>query len=155
MDDVLLDFLHMEIVDLMAGPKGEDNELCVTKLENMGYTTGYRFVEKLTKDWQRFKDELDVMKFICKEFWSSVFRKQIDNLRTNHQGVYVLLDNRFKFIGNMSNTSKQYIDILPKYLAFSCGLLRGALSNLGIKCIVTAEVVIPPTCRFEIQVQRT
>lgn len=25
------------------------------------------------------------MKFICKDFWTSVFRKQIDNLRTNHQ----------------------------------------------------------------------
>lgn len=53
------------------------------------------------------------MKFICKEFWSTVFKKQIDNLRTNHQGVYVLLDNRFKFICHMSN-SKQYVDTMPK-----------------------------------------
>lgn len=44
-------------------------------------TSDYRF----TKDTPRFKDELDVMKFICKDFWTSVFKKQIDNLRTNHQ----------------------------------------------------------------------
>jgi hypothetical protein len=27
---------------------------------------------------------------VCKDFWTCVFKKQIDNLRTNHQGVYVL-----------------------------------------------------------------
>lgn len=40
---------------------------------------------RLTKDTARFKDELDIMKFICKDFWTCVFKKQIDNLRTNHQ----------------------------------------------------------------------
>lgn len=29
--------------------------------------------------------QLDVMKFICKEFWAEVFRKSVDNLRTNHR----------------------------------------------------------------------
>lgn len=38
------------------------------------------------------------MKFICKEFWSSLFGKQIDVLRTNHQCVYVLHDNRFRSV---------------------------------------------------------
>lgn len=40
---------------------------------------------RFTKDTARFKDELDIMKFICKDFWTTVFKKQIDNLRTNHQ----------------------------------------------------------------------
>jgi len=34
------------------------------------------------------------MKFICTDFWSSINKKQIDNLRTNHQGVYVLQDRQ-------------------------------------------------------------
>ena len=68
---------------------------------------------RATKEWQRFKDELDIMKFVCKEFWSTLFKKQIDNLRTNHMGIYVLLDNRFRFITQMSN-SKQYVDQMPK-----------------------------------------
>ena len=42
-------------------------------------------VFRFTKDCTRFKDELDTMKFICKDFWNSVFKKQVDNLRTNHQ----------------------------------------------------------------------
>ena len=29
--------------------------------------------------------EVNVMKFICKEFWTEVFRKQIDKLQTNNQ----------------------------------------------------------------------
>lgn len=93
------------------------------------------------------------MKFVCKEFWSSVFKKQIDNLRTNHQGVYVLLDNRFRFLTQLS-ASQQYIGDMPKYLAFTCGLIRGALTNLGVTSVVTAEIILPPSCRFQIQVQR-
>lgn len=29
--------------------------------------------------------EVNVMKFVCKEFWTEVFRKQIDKLQTNNQ----------------------------------------------------------------------
>ena len=79
----------------------------------------YRFVfidslcYRLTKDTPRFKDELDTMKFICKDFWTAIYRKQIDNLRTNHQGVYVLQDNRFKLLTQISN-SKQYMEGAPR-----------------------------------------
>ena len=45
-----------------------------------------------TKDIPRFKDELDTMKFVCKDVWSVIYKKQIDNLRTNHHGVYNLHD---------------------------------------------------------------
>ncbi|RWS07988.1 trafficking protein particle complex subunit 6B-like protein [Dinothrombium tinctorium] len=154
-DDIFFDFLHIEMVNVFCPQNANDSkEINVSKLEEIGFMTGYRFSEKSTKDCQRFKDELDVMKFICKEFWSSLFKKQIDNLRTNHQGVYVLLDNKFRFLTQTSN-GKQYLDLLPKYLAFTCGLIRGALSNLGIVSIVTAEVVVSPSCRFQVQVQRT
>ena len=105
----------------------------MSKLEQIGYSTGYRFIERyrrivlcvtcsnfnysflprLTKDLSRFKDELEVMKAICKDFWSAVFKKQVDNLRTNHQGVYVLQDNKFRFLASISN-SRQYLELAPK-----------------------------------------
>ena len=47
-------------------------------------------------------DTLDVVKFICKEFWTAAFRKQVDNLKTNHTGVYVLTDNQFRWFMRMS-----------------------------------------------------
>lgn len=28
---------------------------------------------------------IDVIKFLCKDLWTLVFRKQIDNLKTNHR----------------------------------------------------------------------
>lgn len=102
----------------------------------------------------RFKDELDTMKFICTDFWSAIYKKQIDNLRTNHQGVYVLQDNGFRFLTRMSN-GKQYLDIGPRYATFTCGIIRGSLANLGIASIVTSEVQNMPSCKFHIQVQRT
>ena len=57
-------------------------------------------------------------------------RKQIDNLRTNHQGVYVLQDNSFKFLSKTSE-DRQYLEASPKFVAFTCGLVRGSLANLG------------------------
>nr|XP_009913642.1 PREDICTED: trafficking protein particle complex subunit 6B isoform X3 [Haliaeetus albicilla] len=79
------------------------------KQEQVLHVCSYVF----TKDTARFKDELDIMKFICKDFWTTVFRKQIDNLRTNHQGIYVLQDNKFRLLTQMS-AGKQYLEHAPK-----------------------------------------
>lgn len=38
--------------------------------------------------------------------------------------------------------------ILIQYLAFSCGVVRGALCNLGLESVVTAEVSVMPSCEF-------
>ncbi|KAJ8308711.1 hypothetical protein KUTeg_013585 [Tegillarca granosa] len=152
---------------IQHGGRGSVRDNCIAKLESLGFRVGQSLVERFTKDSSRFKDELDTMKFICKDFWNSVYKKQIDNLRTNHQspscelfpfgylhcfeivlqllllGVYVLQDNKFRFLTQLSN-GKQYMDSAPMYLAFPCGMIRGALSNLGINCIVTAEVSAMP-----------
>lgn len=34
-----------------------------------------RYAERLARDRERLSDALDVMKFICREFWTDVFRK--------------------------------------------------------------------------------
>lgn len=142
-DESVIEFLHIELVDTMPD-----------KLENIGYTTGLRYVERLTADMLRFQDEeLDVMKFICREFWSSIFQKQIDNLRTNRSGQYVLHENRFKFIARISN-SKQYEEIIPKYLSFTCGLIKGALADFGLNATVSGEVTKSPACIFNVQIHR-
>lgn len=129
----------------------QENDL--SNLEYIGYSTGYRVIERLTRDWPRFKDELDTMKFICTDFWTLIYRKEIDNLRTNHQGVYVLQDNGFRFLTRISN-STQFLEHAPKYVAFTCGLIRGSLANLGITSTVTAEVQTMPSVKFRIQVSR-
>ncbi|XP_069064713.1 trafficking protein particle complex subunit 6B [Lissotriton helveticus] len=155
-DEALFLLLHNEIVTCVykSAEQGEvENGRCITKLENMGFRVGQGLIERFTKDTARFKDELDIMKFVCKDFWTTVFKKQIDNLRTNHQGIYVLQDNKFRLLSQMS-MGKQYLSHAPKYLAFTCGLIRGGLSNLGIKSIVTAEVSIMPACKFQVMIQK-
>ncbi|KAH3850686.1 trafficking protein particle complex subunit 6b-like [Dreissena polymorpha] len=154
-DDVIFDLLHSEIVAFLHRTTEKDNQdQCINKLESLGFRIGQSIVERFTKESPRFKDDLDIMKFICKEFWSAVFKKQVDNLRTNHQGVYVLQDNKFRFLTQMSS-GKQYMEVAPKYLAMSCGVIRGALANIGINSVITAEVSAMPSCKFQIQLQRT
>lgn len=103
------------------------------KLENMGYRVGMAFVERLTRDRPRFVDALDIVKFICKEFWTAVFRKQVDNLKTNHKGVYVLTDNQFRWFmrmsadGGMAETVKRSFPVsFERFALESC---RFALTN--------------------------
>lgn len=160
-DEVLFEFLHMEIVSHVykeqQGSKGDmdskERGQCISVLESMGFRVGQGLIERLTRDSPSFKDELDIMKFVCKDFWTKVFRRQVDNLRTNHQGTYVLQDNKFALLTQLSN-GKQYLDQAPKYLAFSCGIVRGALSNLGLESVVTAEVSIMPSCKFQVVIQK-
>lgn len=40
---------------------------------------------RFSRDRPRFTDTLDMIKFLCKDVWQLVFRKQIDNLKTNHR----------------------------------------------------------------------
>ena len=151
--DVPLELLHLELVSRLAEKKGHEREKGLADLELLGYNTGYRIIEKLTREHPKFKDELDLMKFICKDFWTSVFKKQIDNLRTNHQGVYVLQDKNFKFLSKVS-AGRQYLDDSTLFVVFSCGLVRGCLANLNLNSIVTAEIVSPPAVKFQVQVER-
>ncbi|XP_018902428.1 trafficking protein particle complex subunit 6b [Bemisia tabaci] len=151
-DDCLFEFIHAELVNYVASSSKGDHD--VSTLEYLGFCCGYRIIERLTKDWPRFKDELDTLKFMCTDFWSSIFKKQIDNLRTNHAGVYVLLDNNFRLISKMSS-GNQYLEVAPRYVTFTCGLLRGALANLGIHCVVTSEIKTLPACAFHLEVRRS
>ncbi|CAL8252947.1 unnamed protein product [Arctogadus glacialis] len=153
-DEALFQFLHSELIQYIykSGANGEtENGKNITKLEAMGFRVGQGLIERFTKETPRFKDELDVMKFICKDLWTCLFKKQIDNLRTNHQGIYVLQDNSFRLLSQLS-AGKQYLEHAPKYLAFTCGLVRGGLSDLGLKSVVTAEVAGMPACKFQVMI---
>ncbi|XP_077310068.1 trafficking protein particle complex subunit 6A [Lithobates pipiens] len=156
-DETLFALLHMEMIShaqKSAGHDEEDQGKHIKILESMGFRVGQGLIERLTKESPSFKDDLDVVKFICKDFWTIIFKKQIDNLRTNHQGTYVLQDNRFLLLTQLSCT-KQYLEEAPKFLAYTCGLIKGGLSNVGINCTVSAEVPIMPTCKFQIMINRT
>ncbi|KAI6189818.1 hypothetical protein M3Y97_00049800 [Aphelenchoides bicaudatus] len=123
-----------------------------TRLEALGYRVGMALVERLSRDTPRLPTELENVKFICKDFWTYVFGKQVDNLRTNHQGIFVIQDNKFSFIANIAEGA-QYLDQIAIYLSMPSGVVRGALANLGINARVSATVEKLPVVRFNVTIQ--
>ncbi|CAB3398486.1 unnamed protein product [Caenorhabditis bovis] len=123
-----------------------------TKLESIGFKVGQVLVEKISKEAPKLITELECIKFICKEFWINVFGKQVDNLRTNHQGVYVVQDSRFTTLRSFPE-GPQYVKESGYFLALPCGIIRGALSGLNIRAIVTPTVESLPAAKFHIQIQ--
>ncbi|XP_055991498.1 trafficking protein particle complex subunit 6A isoform X1 [Sorex fumeus] len=157
-DGTLFEFLHTEMVaelcahDPDPGPGGVKLNLAV--LEGVGFRVGQALGERLSREMLALREELDVLKFLCKDLWVALFQKQMDSLRTNHQGTYILQDNCFPLLVRMAAGS-QYVEEAPKFLAFPCGLLRGALSTLGIESLVSASVAALPACKFQVLIQKS
>lgn len=133
-------------------------EICSAKrhrVEALGHDVGARLVERYVLDRDRLDHDLDMVKFVCKDFWEHTFKKQIDVLRTNHRGLYVLTDNNFRWLKCVSRNDGQHPGCAEDYVVFPCGLICGALTRLGVKCRVTAELIPLPTaykCSFNVQV---
>jgi len=131
----------------------ELREAVFYRLESLGYRVGLGVVERFSRDKPRFTDTLDAIKFLCKDLWQLVFKKQIDNLKTNHRGIYVLTDNTFKPLQRMSfeRGREGMLAQAQPFLFFPSGLLRGALSSLGIEAQVQAESAELPSATFQIR----
>jgi len=63
--------------------------------------------DSFSRDRPRFADTLDMIKFLCKDVWTLVFRKQIDNLKTNHR-----VGPRFPF-PSLSSPFSAFFPIFP------------------------------------------
>ncbi|CAF9913761.1 MAG: Trafficking protein particle complex subunit 33 [Alectoria fallacina] len=138
--------------DVKPIDEDEQRETAFRRLETLGYRVGQGLVERFSRDRARFTDTLDVIKFLCKDMWTLVFRKQIDNLKTNHRGVYVLTDNSFKPFSRMSMaSSSEAVNCALPFLWFPCGVIRGGLASMGISATVQAETSEIPAATFQIK----
>uniref|UniRef100_A0AAV1U4T8 Trafficking protein particle complex subunit 6B n=1 Tax=Peronospora matthiolae TaxID=2874970 RepID=A0AAV1U4T8_9STRA len=133
-------------------------EAVIIKLEAMGYDVGCRFAERTARDRPRMFEPLDVIKFVCKDFWIAIFTKQIDKLQTNHRGIFVVQDFSFRWLASVSAATEQETrEMALLFLVFPCGLIRGALANLGLTAIVNADVPdvrALPGCLFNIKIKQ-
>ncbi|KZM19459.1 uncharacterized protein EKO05_0003080 [Ascochyta rabiei] len=152
----------------------ESREAVFHRLESLGYRVGLGIVERFSRDTPRPTTPLDCIKFLCKDLWTLLFRKQIDNLKTNHRGIYVLTDNTFKPLTRMSFDTKKYdaamqarvleetgdialgreansIQRVQPFLYFPAGVVRGCLEGLGIRASVQAECSALPSATFQIR----
>ncbi|KIZ02500.1 Trafficking protein particle complex subunit 6B [Monoraphidium neglectum] len=113
-----------------------------------------------SRDKARLGDTLEVIKFLCKDFWQALFKKQVDNLRTNHRGIYVLQDHSFRWLLRLAPAAPVQEGSRPEFLARSaqpylylpCGIIRGALTHLGVNCTVEADAKALPSCSFTIKI---
>lgn len=46
----------------------------------------------------KYAGPLDAFKYVCKDLWTLLFGKPIDNLKTNHRGTFVMTDADFWWI---------------------------------------------------------
>lgn len=127
------------------------------RLENMGHIIGFRYVESISAQHKLIgRDPLDLMKFLCKDLWEELFRKKIDKLQTNHRGVFVLTDFSFKWLEKYVPDNIESAQPSARIQSFSCGIIKGALSNLGLTCVVSADLILstsPPGCTFTVKVK--
>lgn len=144
-------------------------EMASAKLERMGFSVGYRLTERLAqnKTWNAVPNQdaaaavsaqqLEAVKFLCKEVWLEIFRKQIDKLQTNHRGVFVLKDLDLKWLSRFPAGTEFARVTAIRLLAFPCGLIRGCLSNLGIPAVVSCDFLVNgqnmSACSFNIKVK--
>jgi len=133
----------------------ELRERVLQRLDGQGFRVGRMLAERYTRDMPRLQDNLERMKFVCKDLWMVVFRKQVDNLKTNHRGIFVLSDNTFAPIKRASlergRDTATIMDQAQAFLYFHSGVIRGALHELGMECTVQAESTELPSVTFHIR----
>ena len=127
-------------------------EVAVSNIESIGFKVGQRIVEKRAKGVRRMKGARDVMKFICKDFWAFAFgANKVPRLQTNNYDTYVIEDSNFSLLEYVSPVGDVDFDTeVLKFLIYPCGLIRGALSSLGVVCTVNAECTQAPKVKFTI-----
>ena len=156
MPEVLLDMLLAEYA-ISEGREGA--------LEAVGFRVGYAMVERLiakqhagqaaqqqqqrTPAW-RPADQLDAVKWVCKDFWTLCFGKTVDHLRTNHRGVFVLHDTNFRPLRHVAARAKE---TTAARLRIPAGIVEGALAALGTTASqVNAECAAAPDVTFTVKI---
>ncbi|WWD19037.1 hypothetical protein CI109_103495 [Kwoniella shandongensis] len=144
-----------------AGDDEEEKRLIEEELgkrvERIGLMVGGYIAEKLTLARPPLASHLDIIKFICKDLFLYVYSKQIDNLRTNHRGVFVLQSHSFPPLMTLSSHRGPSADMesAKLHLLFPQALVQGALARLGMHSIVTAESSGLPQCTFQIRTTKS
>ena len=102
-------------------------------------------------DVKRPVEILDVMKWVCRDFWIELYQKSIDKLQTNNKDKFVLQDFNYRWMRYMFPGGEEARHAAKKYLVFPCALIRGALAACDVDAIVNAEFSQAPKVLFHIK----
>ena len=123
---------HISGPDIKKDLQAMDNDKLREKrkeVKAIGYSVGARIMEIVATEQIWHKEEKETMRFMCKDFWQHLFDKQIDRLRTNNKGVYLLHDINFKWInctslGPEEENAKTLVTRMNSFiLKFTSGLI--------------------------------
>jgi len=97
------------LIDHHSDPEDDLNEKMGGKIETIGFSffsklnkghfstfsyhsfnAGYRYMESVSRVHNVPLPALDRVKFLCREFWSKLFEKNMSRLQTNHRDMFVL-----------------------------------------------------------------
>lgn len=129
---------------------------CTMRIEQVGFDLGHKLTEVLmyqTPNQSRMSDILEIMKFICRDAWKCLHGKQMDNLRTNHRGTFVLIDANYSLTSGLDSAAGIQ-DTLAKarsYAYVPSGIIRGILLSFGVEAYVAADFLQFPSITFNIQ----
>lgn len=110
---------------------------------------------RFTLSTPRPQSPLDAIKYICRDLWTLLFRKSIDNLKTNHRGIFVLTDRLFHPLrrASPSKSEPQLLSQAQAFLVFPAGVVRGALQGLGFECSVEGGCSMLPEAVFQVRMK--
>lgn len=96
-----LDLLNLEFAAYLLRNHDDGRvaqEAMSGKLERVNFNVGRRYAERLCRErTERMSlESIDIVKFVCRELWTELFRKPVDKLQTNNKGTYVLQDYSFR-----------------------------------------------------------
>lgn len=152
------DLLFTEVLraaqkDVSASSDGMQHELTRGRVEAMGFDVGFRKVARSAAAKPLQRTPLELIKFICKDFWSVMFQKHADRLQTNRREMFVLNDSQFRWLRRLQGSDGEEVQRhAGLVLDFACGAIRGALANLGLDCTVNAEIKAIPSCTFVVKI---
>lgn len=93
-------------VDYLNDVSNVNSPSTLSYMNKLGYNVGFKIAQILLMENNEstsisnlstsvlVDNPLEAMKFICRDVWKNLFGKQMDNLRTNHIGTFVLVDNK-------------------------------------------------------------
>ena len=75
------------------------------EIQNVGVVIGKKIIDCITRNKQDLPQTLtQVVTFLAIDFWSYIFGKKVDHVKTDNVSVFELSDNN-KFIGRISSAA--------------------------------------------------
>ena len=147
-------YLLHEYLNILYNNPQKDTNAKFRDLEFVAGVIGRNIMERISEDsLGRFKDKLEIIKFICKDFWTYMFGKIVDKLQTDSKGKYIIVDSDFKFLRRIFSIGEEGKDYSSFCAKFIVSLIKSALLTFQFDSEVSVETMNNVEFSFIIKVK--